>query len=68
MKKNAFKELITKSVQELSSMVQSMHTEIAKLTVDKNTGKEKNTEAVGNKRRDLAQILTIKRLKELTKS
>ena len=67
MKKNALKELLIKSEKELMHAAKTARSAIAKLNLDKKTGKEKNTEAVGNKRRDLAQILTIKRLKELSK-
>ena len=68
MKKNALKELLLKSEKELTHAAKSARSAIAKLYLDKKTGKEKNTEALGNKRRDLAQILTVKHLKELSKS
>ena len=68
MKKNALKELLLKSEKELMHAAKTARLAIAKLYAEKKTGKEKNTEAVGNKRRELSQILTIKRLKELSKS
>lgn len=61
MKKNDYK---TKSKKELSEILEQEKQEIAKLILERNANKLKNTAIVGQKRLNIARILTIIRQKE----
>ena len=61
MKKNDYK---AKSKKELSEMLKQERQEIAKLILERNAGKLKNIAMVGQKRLNIARILTIIRQKE----
>lgn len=65
MKSKDKKELHTKSIKELSNMVIQAKNELAELKMDKTQNKLKNTSMLSLKRKEIAQMLTIVRLKEL---
>ena len=65
MKSKDKKELHAKSIKELSNMIIQAKNELAGLKMDKTQNKLKNTSMLSLKRKEIAQILTIIRLKEL---
>ena len=65
MKSKEKKELHTKSIKELRNMVTEAKNELAGLKMDKTQNKIKNTSLFPVKRKEIAQMLTILRLKEL---
>ena len=65
MKKNDLKEVKTLDIKELKVRVVKLKVEVADLTLDKNMKKLKNIKEVVHKRKDLAQVLTVLRQKEL---
>ncbi|MBI4036416.1 50S ribosomal protein L29 [Candidatus Daviesbacteria bacterium] len=67
MKKQQLKEIKTAAVAELKSKLRLYQKELASLVLDKNSKKLKDIKAVYKKRKDIAQVLTILRQKELLK-
>jgi len=65
MKSKDKKELHLKSIKELSNLVTQTKDELAGLKLDKTQNKLKNTSILFLKRKEIAQMLTILRLKEL---
>lgn len=65
MKKNEFKQLTGLSAKELAEKSRQLKKEIADLTMDKNMKKLKDRKSISKKRKELAQVLTVKRQKEL---
>jgi ribosomal protein L29 len=65
MKSKEKKELHAKSIKELKNMVMEARNELAGLKIDKTQNKIKNTGLFSVKRKEIAQMLTIIRLKEL---
>jgi large subunit ribosomal protein L29 len=65
MKKNELNEHKNKTLQELNDMVDGKKLEIIKVTMEIKAGKEKNFKKAGNLRKNLAQIKTIIKEKEL---
>jgi len=65
MKSKEKKELHAKSIGELRNLVAEAKNELAGLKIDKTQNKIKNTSLLSVKRREIAQMLTIIRLKEL---
>lgn len=65
MKSKDKKELHLKSVKELSNLVEEAKDALALLRLDKTQNKLKNTRLLFLKRKEIAQMLTIIRLKEL---
>lgn len=65
MKSKDKKELHLKSIKELSNLVVQAKDALAELKLDKTQNKLKNTSMLTLKRREIAQMLTIMRLKEL---
>lgn len=65
MKKNDFNEIKALDIKTLSIRVRDMRAEIGDLTMDKNMNTLKNSSQIKNKRRDLAQLLTVLRQKEM---
>jgi len=65
MKSKDKKELHVKSIKELNNMVMQAKNELAGLKMDKTQNKLKNTSMLSLKRKEIAQMLTIVRLKEL---
>lgn len=65
MKKNQLKELHTKALAELTSLIQKGEIELAKLKMDLRAGKLKDVQSLNKKRDDLARMKTIFRGKQL---
>jgi ribosomal protein L29 len=65
MKTKDKKELHLKSIKELNNMVTKAKDEIVALNLDKIQNKLKNTSQLWIKRKEIAQMLTIIRMKEL---
>ena len=65
MKKNDLAEMKKADKKILDESAAKLYKNLATLVLDKNMEKLKNKKEIKNKRRDLAQILTIKRQKEL---
>lgn len=65
MKSKDKKELHKKSVTELNNLVAEARSELTELKLDKAQNKLKNTSLLSLKKREIAQIATIIRLKEL---
>lgn len=67
MKKNDLAEIKKIDILSLQERIKKGKEEIAKLTLEKNTGKLANVKVIKNKKRNLAQMLTIARQKQLLK-
>lgn len=67
MKKNELTELRSKKVLELSSLLEKLRSEIMKIQVEKWQLKTKNVNAISNKKKDIARILTIIRENQFKK-
>lgn len=65
MKSKEKKELHAKSIKELSNMVKEAKNALVESKLDKTQNKIKNTSIFSLKRKEIAQMLTIIRLKEL---
>lgn len=65
MKKKDLKTLRTKSDKEMEKTLDKKRKELMETFLKTKTGQEKNTKAVRNLRKDIAQILTIKKEKEI---
>lgn len=65
MKKNELIQIKGLSIKELKDKAKSLKDEIANLSLDKNMKKLKDTKSVFKKRKDLAQVLTVLRQKEM---
>ena len=66
MKTKDKKELLLKSIKELSSLVIAAKDALSDLMLDKTQNKLKNTSQLSIKRKEIAQMLTIMRGKELS--
>jgi len=66
MKTKDKKELHLKSIKELRKMAEAASDGLANLRLDKTQNKLKNTSILCNQRKEIAQMLTIIRMKELT--
>lgn len=67
MKRNDFVQIKGLDLKELIVKVNTLRGEIANLVLDKNMKKLKNVKMVSKKKKDLAQILTVIKQKELLK-
>ncbi len=65
MKTKDKKELHLKSLKELNNLVASAKDALVGLRLDKTQNKLKNTSVLSLKRKEIAQMLTVIRLKEL---
>lgn len=65
MKKNDFAQVKGLDMKELQEKVKNVKKEIANLSLDKNMKKLKDLKQVSKKKKDLAQILTVIKQKEL---
>ena len=65
MKKNDLVQIKGLDAKELKSKAKAINIEIADLILDKNMKKIKDLKTISKKRKDMAQILTILRQKEL---
>lgn len=68
MKAKDKKELHSKSVAELSKLVAEAKDALSGLTLDKAQNKLKNTRSLFVKRKEIAQMLTIMRIKTLSEN
>lgn len=65
MKKNELTQIKGLDLKELSVKAKTLRGEISGLIIDKNMKKLKDVKSVSKKRKDLAQVLTVIRQKEL---
>lgn len=65
MKKNELNQVKGLSLNELREKAKSLRDEIANLILDKSIKKLKDLKMISKKRKDLAQVLTILRQKQL---
>lgn len=65
MKKNDFIQIKGLNIEELKVKAKALKKEISDLVMDKNMKKLKDTNSVSKKRKDLAQVLTVLRQKEI---
>ncbi len=65
MKKQEFVQIKGLDLKELKVKIGSLNQEIADLTLDKNMKKLKDLKMVSKKKKELAQVLTVTRQKEL---
>lgn len=68
MKTKDKKELHLKSLKELNKLVDDAKDTVVGLRLDKTQNKLKNTSQLSLKRKEIAQILTIIRMKELSEN
>ena len=66
MKSKDKKELHLKTLKELGKIVADVKDAVFKLKLDKSQNKLKNTSQLSIKRKEIAQMLTIIRMKELS--
>jgi len=67
MKKKDYREFKTKETAELEKALAGKRTDLAKTVPSLRSGKEKNLKKAKNLRREIAQILTLIREKEIVK-
>ena len=65
MKGNELVQIKGLDIQALREKVKSFRKDLADLVLDKNMNKLKDVKTISKKRKDLAQILTITRQKQL---
>ena len=65
MKKSELAEIKKMDIAALSERAKKAKSEIAGLLIEKNIGKMTNLRLLKNKRKDLAQVLTVKTQKQL---
>lgn len=68
MKKKEYSELRSKEIADLLKMVKAKKSELAKLGPKVVSGEEKNLKKAAGLRREVAQILTLVREKEILKA
>ena len=67
MKKNDLATLRQKEVKDLEKMLKEKKADVAKTEVNTVAGKEKNVKKANNLRREISQILTLIREREILK-
>ena len=67
MKKKELKQLRTKSLQELQKLLAKKQTEAMKVRINVKVAKEKNLKHVKMLRREISQVKTVIRKKQLVK-
>ena len=67
MKKKDLVDLKTKEVKDLNKILGDKKAELEKIMVNVSVGKEKNLKSAKNLRRDISQILTMVKEKEILK-
>ncbi len=65
MKRNDFAEIKNLDTKTLATRVRALRAEIGDLVMDKHMNTLKNNKTISHKRRDLAQLLTVLRQKEI---
>lgn len=68
MKKNDLTKIKQMDIKALKEKIQEAKEELLKLALDKNMNKLENPKLIKNKRRDMAQMLTILQQKELIRA
>jgi ribosomal protein L29 len=68
MKTKEKKELHAKSIKELSNLIAEAKNALVELKLEKTQNKIKNTSSLSVKRKEIAQMLTVMRLKELAEN
>ena len=63
MKKKDIKELFNTGIPELEKQVLSLRSDLNKIEIDRSMSKLKNSNLGGSKKKDIARIKTIIRLK-----
>ena len=66
MKNKEFKELMTKSLEELNTELKNKKSELFNLRFQLATGQLENTSTITECKRDIARVLTIIRQRELS--
>ena len=64
MKRNQIVDLKTKTVDELARLILDYESEVEKFGIEKMSGKLKNTNAIRNKKKDIARVLTFLSIKK----
>ncbi len=64
MKKQSIKEFKEKTLKELNDLLTTKAKELFNLKMDKETNKLKNTRMIFHKRKEIAVLKTLRRLKE----
>lgn len=65
MKRNDFQEIKGLSIKAITEKIKAAKKEIADLVIDKNMSKLKDLKSISKKRKDVAQMMTVLRQKEL---
>ncbi len=65
MKKNELIQVKALDLKELAAKAKTLRKEIANVTMDKNMKKLKDLKSITKKRKDLAQVLTITKQKQM---
>ncbi len=65
MKRNDFQEIKGLSTKAITEKIKTAKKEIADLILDKNMSKLKDLKSISKKRKDVAQMMTVLRQKEL---
>ena len=65
MKTKDKKELFSKSIQELKNLLKSAEDVLFAMKLEKSQNKLKNTRSIFWKRKEIANILTVVRMKEM---
>jgi ribosomal protein L29 len=65
MKKNDVVELRSKTHDELSRMLMDLRNETQVMNMEEIKGRARNTNAIRNKKKDIARVLTFMKIKEI---
>lgn len=65
MKRKEVRELISKTKEELMSKLQELKKDREKMHVERGAHRLQNTATIGQKKKDIARILTVLKQKEL---
>ncbi len=65
MKRNEYLQIKGLDIKELKVKVKTLREEVGSLVLDKNTRKLKDLKIISKKKKELAQVLTVIRQKEL---
>lgn len=65
MKRNDLAEIKKIDIKSVIERIKKAQKEIAGLVIDKNTGKLANLRTIKNRRRDIAQMMTVVKQKQL---
>lgn len=65
MKKTDLAQIKNMDIKEIFAKVKALKVEISDLTLDKNTKKLKDLKSISKRRKDLAQVLTIAKQKQI---